>query len=172
MTMIMNEKTGLYENYGFWHVPFWQTYTFQMAIKVTCGVLLLIICTVLIIKYMRYQREKKMLPWDRALFDLAQLKKDQEVSIVQNKEFYVFLTEIIKKYLFARFDYDVLGKTDAEVVNYLQKMSANDEIIENIKVVIQGSEVIKFANAQVAQEYVDNDLRRIILLVKKTIPHK
>src|SRR5436190_1126464 len=102
--MKINEKTGLYENYGLWHEPFWKTYAFQLCLKIIIGLLLLVACVILLIKYFRYRRKKKLSAWDQALFELDQLKKNQKVSIECGKEFYILLTDIVKKYLFARFD--------------------------------------------------------------------
>jgi len=170
--MKLNEKTGLYENYGLWHVPFWQTQKFQLMLKIGGVVLALLIVAFLIKKYSDYKRRKKLSAWDQALLDLRTLKNEQKISVEQGKEFYLAATALLKKYLYERFGYDVLGKTDSEVVQYLQEWHADEQVIADIRLLMQGSMVIKFANAQAAQEQIEHDYIRAIAIIQRTIPEK
>jgi len=168
--MKINEKTGLYENYGLWHVPFWQTKKFLIAVEI-CACVVLVIAVVLLVRmYVRYKKRKKLSAWDQALYDLNVLKTDQKIRVACGKEFYSALGGIVKTYLSERFAYDVLGKTDAEVVNYLQNNHADQIIIDDIKAIAQGSEIIKFANAQAAQEQINRDYERVIAIINRTLP--
>lgn len=170
--MKINEKTGLYENYGMWHVPFWQTNTFQIMMEVIGCIVLLGLLIYVVIMYVRYKKRKKLSAWEQALADLRALKVEQKVRAEHAKEFYVIVSEVIKRYLAARFEYDVVGKTDAEVVSYLQEIHADQVIIDDIKAIVHGAEVIKFANAQAAQEQINTDYDRITSIITRTIPVK
>jgi len=170
--MKLNEKTGLYENYGLWHVPFWQTKKFWLAVEICACVLLLIVIVLLVKKYLAYRRRKKLPLWDQALLDLAQLKKEHKVDVVHGKEFYLTVSALLKKYFHERFEYDLLGKTDAEVVDYLEKHHFDDRILEEIKVLLHGGVVIKFANARAAQEQIEHDYARAVAIIRGTIPEK
>ncbi len=170
--MKINEKTGLYENYGLWHVPFWQTEKFQLMVKVSCAVLVLFVIALLIKKYYDYQKRKKRSVWDQALFDLYQLKNDHKISAEHGKEFYLVVSAVLKKYLYQRFDYDVVGKTDSEVLHYLKECNADKDILVELEILLQGGVIIKFANAQAAQEQVENDYMRAIAIIQRTIPIK
>jgi hypothetical protein len=170
--MKLNEKTGLYENYGLWHVPFWQTAKFQLAVKIAAGVLLCLVIAFCVRKYLQYRKRKKLPLWDQALLHLNQLKKNHKVDIAHGKEFYVAASGILKNYFHHRFGYDLLGKTDAESVDYLQKHHADAQGIEDVKMVLQGSEIIKFANAQAAQEQIEHDYVRAVAIITRTIPEK
>lgn len=170
--MKLNEKTGLYENYGLWHVPFWQTHKFQLAVEICCGVVVLCIVAMLIKKYLAYRKRKKLPLWDQALLDIRTLKNENKVSAAYGKEFYLFISALLKKYLHERFAYDVLGKTDEEVVQYLEKHHADPQMIEEIKILLQGGTIIKFANGQAIQEQIDHDYVRIIGIIQRTIPEK
>lgn len=170
--MVLNEKTGLYENYELWHVPFWQTQNFQLALKIIACLIVIIFVTFLIKKYLQYRKRKKLPLWDQALLDLNCLKKEHKVDIVHAKEFYVAVSALLKKYLHDRFGYNLISKTDDETVEYLQEHYADAHNIEEIKTLLQGSIIIKFANAQAAQEQIENDYERVIAIVKRTIPEK
>ena len=170
--MKINEKTGLYENYGAWHVPFWQTDSFLLGIKIITVLLCLFIVIGIFIIYLHYKKRKTLSIQEQLLADLYQLKIDHKVQVSFGKEFYVSLSEVIKKYFFYCFNYDVLGKTDSELIHYLYNTHTNQEIIEEIKQIVHGSEIIKFANAQAAQEKIVCDYNSIVSLVKQTIFNK
>jgi hypothetical protein len=170
--MKINEKTGLYENYGLWHVPFWQTRPFQVMFMTSLIIVVLLIVFYVIHRYIRYKNSKKRLPWDQALYELEQLDKNHKVSIEGGKEFYSAVSEIIKYYMAARFGYDVVGKTDSELVRYLEEKRMDEDIVLEIKHILHGSEVIKFANAQAIQEKISDDFNRSLALIEKTIPRK
>jgi hypothetical protein len=170
--MKLNEKTGLYENYGLWHVPIWQTEKFQLGVKIAAAILLFLSVAYIVRKYVHYRRRKKLPLWDQALADLNQLKQEHKVDVLYGKEFYVTVSVLLKKYFHDRFGYDVMGKTDDEMIEYLQEHYPDKQSIEDIKALLQGSVIIKFANVQAAQEQIDHDYVRSIAIITRTIPEK
>ena len=170
--MKLNEKTGLYENYGLWHVPFWQTQKFQLAVEIAACLIVLMMVVFFVRQYLRYRKRKKLPVWDQALLEMSHLKRDHKVDVAQGKEFYLAVSALLKKYFHDRFGYDLVGKTDVEAVQYLQKNYLDVHSIEEIKALLQGSVVIKFANAQAAQEQIDHDYLRAVAIITRTIPEK
>ncbi len=170
--MKLNEKTGLYENYGLWHVPFWQTQNFKLAVQICLFFMVLCVIVVLIKKYFAYRKRKKLPLWDQALLELTQLKKEHKVDVMYGKEFYLTISAVLKQYFHERFGYDVLGKTDAEVIDYLKKNHWDEQCVEEMMVLLQGGVSIKFANAQVAQEQIEHDYIRAVGIIQRTIPEK
>jgi hypothetical protein len=168
--MKINEKTGLYDNYGLWHVPFWQTDTFYMIVKMS-GCLVGLVAIILLYKaYKNYQKRKKAPAWVIALQELNQLEKEHKVNVGHGKEFYGTVTTLLKRYLHQRFGYDLIGKTDDEVLHYLAKSHSDLLLVEDVKTIFMGSVVIKFANADAAQDQIDHDYRLAALIVNQTIP--
>jgi len=170
--MKLNEKTGLYENYGLWHVPIWQTEKFQLAVKIIAGLIVLLVIAFLVRKYVQYRKRKKLSLWDQALLEVNQLKKEHKVDTIYGKEFYVTVSVLLKKYFYDRFNYDVVGKTDDEMIQYLREHYPDTQSIEDMKAMLQGSVIVKFANAQAAQEQLDHDYVRAIAIITRTIPEK
>lgn len=170
--MKLNEKTGLYENYGLWHVPFWQTQKFKMAMQICLSLVVLCVIVLLIKKYLAYRKRKKLPIWDQVLLELTYLKKEHKVDVAHGKEFYATVSAVLKKYFHDRFDYDIIGKTDDEVVEYLKNHHKDELILEEIKAVLQGGVIIKFANAQAAQEQIEHDYLRVVAIIQRTIPEK
>jgi hypothetical protein len=170
--MVLNEKTGFYENYEVWHVPFWQTQKFQLALEII-GCLLVILFIVLVVrKYVQHCKRKKLPLWDQALLDLSYLKAEHKVDVLYAKEFYLTVSALLKKYFHDRFGYDLISKTDEEAVLYLQEHYSDSDKFEEIKALLHGSIIIKFANAKAAQEQIEHDYVRTITIIKRTIPEK
>lgn len=170
--MKLNEETGLYENYGYWHIPFWQTHNFKMAVVICCIIVLLLLIGLIAKKYLDYRRRKKLPIWDQAFLELAQLKKAQKVTVQNGKHFYALVSLLLKRYLQDRFGYDLLGKTDSEAIDYLETQSFDTYLLEEFKVLLQGSQIIKFANELAAQEQIDQDYIRAFSIIQGTIPEK
>jgi len=171
--MKLNEKTGLYENYGLWHVPFWQTDKFKLAVQICACAVLLLVVALFVKKYLAYRKRKKLPIWDQALLELTQLKKEHKVTAAHGKEFYLTVSALLKRYLHERFGYDVIGKTDAEVFEYLEKkQDFENHILEELKALLHGSEIIKFANAQAIQEQIEHDYLRAVEIIHRTMPEK
>ena len=170
--MVLNEKTGLYENYEVWHVPFWQTQKFQLALEIIGCLIVLLLIVFLVRKYVWYCKRKKLPLWDQALLNLSYLKTEHKIDVLYAKEFYLTVSALLKKYFHDRFGYDLISKTDEEAVLYLQEHYSDSDNLEEIKKLLQGSVIIKFANAQAAQEQIEHDYVRAIAIIKRTIPEK
>lgn len=170
--MKLNEKTGLYENYGLWHVPFWQTQNFKIAAQICLFLATLCIIVLLVKKYLAYRKRKKLPLWDQALLELTHLKKEHKVNVAHGKEFYVTVSAILKQYFHDRFEYNIIGKTDEEFVEYLKSNYEDQVIVEEIKTLLHGGMIIKFANAQAAQEQIDHDYVCAVAIIQRTIPDK
>jgi len=166
--MKIDEQTGLYGNYGIWHKPFWQTTFFYRAGGLLIVASILLISYLLIKKY--YARKKKrVIPvWQQALQELV-LLQEQEVLLPEcSKKFYGLLTFIFKSYLQEKRNLPLVGKTDAEVIAFLQKRTDIDrELLKHIETVFTGSVGIKFANERAMQEQIENDLNRSIAIIEK-----
>ena len=160
----------LYDIYGTWHIPFWQTTTFYVVVSLLVGLVVLWIAWYFINNYRAKKQQRT--PWERALHSLEQLRSQKVVSVQHGKQFYLALTTIIKQYLHDRFNFDVLGKTDRELLMYLEHIHVAPDLVEDIRAIAQGGLLVKFANVQAVQEQVDKDFERAVLLIKKTIPKK
>ena len=101
---------------------------------------------------------------------MRRLSDEQKLNVVHGKEFYLATTSILKTYLNHRYGYQVLSKTDDEMIRYLQDINYDGSLIDQIEEVLQGSIIIKFANAQAAQEQINADYERVISIIKHTIP--
>lgn len=161
-------KHGLYGIYDVWHKPFWQTTAFYALAIV--GIVCLVVVSIWYIVRRYYAKKSTLSAWDNALLELEAIKKSNIVGESRYKEFYFRLTWILKKYLNARYGFDVYGKTDEEVVNYLKKTDFPREQLDAIKVILTGGLMVKFANISALRGQMEQDLSSSIAIIKDTIP--
>lgn len=161
-------KQGLYDIYGGWHVPFWQTKNFYSAMVVLV-VLLAGFGLWLLIRWYRLRKSIKPY-WQVALADLDQLKQKNIATVAHGKEFYGHLTVILKKYLYRRYGVDGSAKTDAEFLTTMTQLNIVPDIMEELRSIAAGGTIIKFANEQAVQDQIEQDFRRAVSLIKRTIP--
>ena len=163
-------KDKLYPNYGLWHTPFWQTKTFYFLIAFLIISIISIFAWFLIKKYMI--KKCKRAPWQIALSDLARIKKLLAERKISDQAFYLALTSLLKSYFYARFNYNLFGKTDQEVLIFLKKEKFEPDLLEKLEQTLEGLQFVKFANEQAIQEKTEQDLQNCSDIIKKTIPIK
>lgn len=170
--MIGDSQTGgmqhIYEIYDMWHVPWWQTMWVHYSILVV-GLIVLFLVAWYGIQKIR-EKKRQTSPWGKALKDLEDLRIQGFVSVVYSKELYTALTHILKHYLYERYGFDIVAKTDDEAIAFLEKSSLPLELLQPIRIIFNGSIVIKFANACAIKTQIEQDFAASRDIIYKTIP--
>lgn len=153
----------LYDIYDIWYEPPWFI-RYNMALLVVAISLLFFW-----IGYYIYRKKllRKKNCWEITLEKINKLNK---YISVDNKLIYFNLTAIIKEYLMERYYLDVKSKTDSEVIENIETYNLPEEISEDLKKILSGATMIKFANRKVDDSIVRDDLNVTIRMVNKTIP--
>ena len=162
------DDRGLYPIYGMWHKPFWQTKLFYFIVAAFFALILFLILFFLIKKCIARKRKKSA--WEIALLELERIK----MLLLQNKisaeGFYVSLTSVLKNYFHGRYGYDIFGKTDEELVAFLENKKFDSLLLENMKSMFGSLKFVKFAKKEAAKEVMEKDLKICLDIVQKTIP--
>jgi len=160
-----NELYGMYE---MWHVPFWQTTYFLIAVSLLATSCLLLVGWF----YYKKRRSAKKIQscWEIALERLHKLQQADRITPDHCKEFYFTLTLILKNYLHERYHFDLVGKTDEEVIAYLATTNFSPELTAMLESIFNGCVIVKFANMQAIQTTIERDFATAVTLVKRTIP--
>ncbi len=165
------DKNTLYPIYEMIHVPFWQEKWFYIVLCVA-GLLFFFLLLVFAFYFYKKRFTSKGIPVHvEALNELKKLEESLKKDIL-SKTFYFKLTWILKRYLNGRYGYDVYGKTDSELITFLEKTSLNQELFEKVQLILTGSEVIKFANELAIEERMKADVKRSVEFVKNTMQSK
>ena len=124
-------------------------------------------------QYKKRQAEKKpeLQPWQKAIEKLKKLTPEKYETKEEFKKFYFRISHIFKVFLQKQFVWDVLEKTDDELIKFLRAKTFDIKLIENLKSILEGSLLIKFANEQALKEQARKDLDLLISIIEtqKTI---
>jgi len=165
------EKLELYDIHSVWHTPFWQTKIFMISVAaIGVGVVVLLCYWV----YKNYFRKKPVaVPvWEQALLEMKVLQEKKYETKEDGKKFYFQVTDILKRYLESRYNYNLHGKTDEELVCYLDQQDTLPDLKNGLKDITQGCIYIKFANQEAMQEQILSHLEMGIKLITMTIPNE
>lgn len=168
----MIEQSGLYDIYDIWHVPFWQTRWFYLVLFCLGALIFFTMLLLLVRWYRKRMKHKKISPWDKTLAALEQLKQKECATTEQGKAVYFTLTVVLKEYIDSRYGFDVQGKTDDELLQYLQQQKFEEELLNYLRDIAQGGVMVKFANVQAMRDEILRHLDFACVIVKQTIPKK
>lgn len=168
--MTGNESEQLYDIYGMWHVPFWQTQSFMIAMLALAGIIALAI--IYLIVRLIIKRKKPVKPWVWADRELDALWLKRGFTRDDSKRFYSQLTEIVKTYLEKRYGYQVRSATDIELLAYLRDRNFEPELWNDLKQIFEGTQEIKFANLDAIPEKIERDFALSKAFITKTITDK
>ena len=166
------DERGLYGIYQAWHVPFWKTNAFYwlmvgLIVAVALGSLFLLGRWVL-----RRRRKVALTPWDYALQKVTSLELHPCNTKADGKQLYGTLAYEMKQYVHKRYSYDVRWKTDEELVSFLESHEYPEPLLADLREIMMGSMVVKFANIEVIQEQAKRHLALSKAFIQKTIPQQ
>jgi hypothetical protein len=165
--MVGNESTEIYDIYGVWHVPFWQTQPFIIGVWCT-AILIAIVLFYLLIRFFK-ARKRPLKPWEWANRELDALWVTRGFTREDGRKFYSQLTEIIKMYVEKRYGYPVMSATDIEFLAYMNDRAIAPALMENLKQIFEGVQEIKFANLNAIPENIERDFALAKAFVANTI---
>jgi hypothetical protein len=113
------------------------------------------------------QLQETLSPQEIALRDLDILKNKGLLEKGLYREYYFELSEIFRRYLGAKFNFPALDWTTEEIKHFLTRSSSHDPgIREKISYILEKTDLVKFAKAQVTGE--ENMTERIIIFIQET----
>lgn len=87
---------------------------------------------------------KRMLPHQKAMKEIEQIKAEKMVISENPKEYYTKLTDTLRKYIEERYGFRAMEMTSAEIIDRL--MSSQDQgAIDELRVLFQTADLVKFA---------------------------
>lgn len=113
--------------------------------------------------YKKYFKNKikieEDLPYDPKIpadiLAIEALKKLQNEKLWQNgeyKEYYTKLTDILRIYIYRVFEFDARDMTSSEILEHLKLKYKEEEIIHNLKYILENADLVKFAKEKPYQD--------------------
>lgn len=160
----------LYDIYGLWHVPFWQTTTWFVLIGLAI-ISVVVFFIGMLANYLMQKKTRKEL-WQQAIDELNQLEKEPCTTPQEAKKIYFSLTALLKKYMVHRYACARMSDTDQEFLEVLKTMPVSAEAQATLNTIFSASSTIKFASMPAMNEQVKRDLEHSIVLIYDTMPVK
>lgn len=114
--------------------------------------------------YNRYKKQKPLFrmmeretlkPHDWALSELTKIKNKKLSQQGRVKDFYVEITDVLRRYLEEEFQLGALEMTSSEILSKLRSEKFDSEIIESVSFVLSNADLAKFAKSTPSD--VDNE---------------
>lgn len=141
------------------------------------GILAVLIAIALLIFFMRrrHKRTKETLsnaveilsPQELALRELEVLKNKDLLERGRVREYYFELSEIFRRYLGARYEFQALDWTTEEIKDHLIATPAIEIMFQDkIRKILESADLVKFAKAPAT--HADNMMEEIIIFIQAT----
>jgi len=159
--------------------PIEAPYTFREALPWIIGFILAIVFGYLIFYYLKKRKKaepvfkvasKPKLPPHRIALDaLDELRYKKLWQSGQIKEYHTELTDIIREYIFGRFNVHALELTSDEIMSAINGTATNDQAKNKLRQTLLLADLVKFAKMQPLPLEHDSSLNNAIDFVKETI---
>ena len=148
-----------------WSLSFW------------LSVLLLILLALVYYLYIRMRDNKpiithiriikKLLPHQKAMKEIEQIKADKMVSSENPKEYYTKLTDTLRKYIEERYGFSAMEMTSSEIIDQLMK-NADQESLAELRQLFLTADLVKFAKYSTLINENDANLVSAVDFINKT----
>ena len=125
-----------------WASSFWLS-VLMLVLIALCYYLYLRLCdNKPIITYIKIV--KRLLPHQKAMKEIEQIKADKMVTSENQKEYYTKLTDTLRKYIEERYGFSAMEMTSSEIIERL--MSADDkQSLDELRQLFMTADLVKFA---------------------------
>lgn len=157
-------------------------YTLKELLPWILGGLALIAVIILLIWYLR-RRKKKVLKetvpvippkpaYEEAREALDILKKEQawKKEDEEIKHYYTALSDIIRRYIGRRWNVETMEHTTDEIINETEKAGIKAEVINELRLLLQEADLVKFAKSKPEEELRYNNLLQAENFIENTRP--
>ena len=110
---------------------------------------------------------KRLLPHQKALQQIEQIKADKMVASENSKEYYTKLTDTIRKYIEERYGFNAMEMTSSEIIDHL--MATQDEnALSELRHLFLTADLVKFAKYSTLINENDANLVNAIDFINQT----
>ena len=110
---------------------------------------------------------KKLLPHQKAMKEIEQIKADKMVTAENSKEYYTKLTDTLRKYIEERYGFSAMEMTSSEIIEKL--MATQDQkALDELRELFTTADLVKFAKYSTLINENDKNLVSAIDFINQT----
>ncbi len=110
---------------------------------------------------------KRVLPHQRAMQEIEQLKADRMQSSEDQKAYYTRLTDTLRKYIEERFGFNAMEMTSTEIISRLQE-AEDKKMIDELRELFTTADLVKFAKYSTLINENDMNLVNAVQFINET----
>jgi hypothetical protein len=103
-----------------------------------------------------------------AIMELDRLRSEKLWKLGKNKRYYTELSEIIRKYIERRFQFNALEMTTDEILTLFKKDKTTQSVYQNLRQILQLSDLVKFAKIEPLESENELSIMNSYLFVNQT----
>jgi len=148
-----------------WNLPFWLSVFVLVLLAVGYWLYLRLRDNKPIITHIKIVR--RLLPHQKAMKEIEQIKADKMVTSENQKEYYTKLTDTIRKYIEERYGFSAMEMTSSEMIERL--MSQGDQqSLDELRQLFTTADLVKFAKYSTMINENDSNLVNAIDFINQT----
>jgi hypothetical protein len=148
-----------------WSLPFWLSVLMLLLLALGYYLYLRLRDNKPIITHIRIV--KRLLPHQKAMKEIEQIKADKMVSSENSKEYYTKLTDTLRKYIEERYGFNAMEMTSSEIIDRLT--SAQDQkALDELHQLFTTADLVKFAKYSTLINENDANLVNAIEFINQT----
>ena len=110
---------------------------------------------------------KKLLPHQKAMKEIEQIKADKMVTAENSKEYYTKLTDTLRKYIEERYGFNAMEMTSSEIIEHLTA-SQDQKALDELRQLFTTADLVKFAKYSTLINENDMNLVNAIEFINQT----
>ncbi len=110
---------------------------------------------------------KRLLPHQKAMKEIEQIKADKMVSSENQKEYYTKLTETLRKYIEERYGFSAMEMTSTEIIERLMA-TGDQQSLDELRQLFMTADLVKFAKYSTMINENDANLVNAIDFINQT----
>lgn len=148
-----------------WSLPFWLSVLMLLLLALGYYLYLRLRDNKPIISHIRIV--KRLLPHQKAMKEIEQIKADKMVTSENSKEYYTKLTDTLRKYIEERYGFSAMEMTSSEIIERLT--SAQDQkALDELRQLFTTADLVKFAKYSTLINENDANLVNAIEFINQT----
>lgn len=148
-----------------WSLPFWLSVLMLILLAVTYYLYLRLRDNKPIISHIRIV--KRLLPHQKAMKEIEQIKADKMVNSENSKEYYTKLTDTLRKYIEERYGFNAMEMTSSEIIERLTS-SQDQKSLDELRQLFTTADLVKFAKYSTLINENDANLVNAIEFINQT----
>ena len=148
-----------------WSLPFWLSVLMLVLLAAAYYLYLRLRDNKPIISHIRIV--KRLLPHQKAMKEIEQIKADKMVSSENSKEYYTKLTDTLRKYIEERYGFNAMEMTSSEIIEKLMA-SQDQKALDELRQLFTTADLVKFAKYSTLINENDANLVNAIDFINQT----